>query len=197
MAGGSTPPGWYAAEGDPPGTQRWWDGNQWVGEPQPIPSAAMPEPAPMPEVTPPSIPDMPEIPEVGSPSSTMPLLPGSGGVQDGVPSAATPPAGMAPSGAFPGAPMPAPAGSMPGMYPESSKATLALVLSIVGFFLCGILSVVGLVLGWQERAAIDAGRRDPNNRGQAVAAIVIGGIITALMVLLFLFVIVLVIFGSA
>lgn len=27
------PAGWYHADGDPPGTQRWWDGNQWVGGP--------------------------------------------------------------------------------------------------------------------------------------------------------------------
>ena len=30
-----TPPGWYHAEGDPPGTQRYWDGSVWVGGPQP------------------------------------------------------------------------------------------------------------------------------------------------------------------
>ena len=26
-------PGWYYAQGDPPGTMRYWDGGQWVGEP--------------------------------------------------------------------------------------------------------------------------------------------------------------------
>ncbi len=31
---GNTEPGWYYAEGDPPGTQRFWDGSQWVGGPQ-------------------------------------------------------------------------------------------------------------------------------------------------------------------
>ena len=25
-------PGWYNAAGDPPGTQRYWDGNQWMGD---------------------------------------------------------------------------------------------------------------------------------------------------------------------
>lgn len=25
-------PGWYNAAGDPPGTQRYWDGNQWLGD---------------------------------------------------------------------------------------------------------------------------------------------------------------------
>jgi len=33
-SGGSQPPGWYHAEGDPAGTQRYWDGAQWVGGPQ-------------------------------------------------------------------------------------------------------------------------------------------------------------------
>lgn len=28
------PPGWYPAQGDPPGTVRWWDGTKWVGGPQ-------------------------------------------------------------------------------------------------------------------------------------------------------------------
>lgn len=27
-------PGWYYAQGDAPGTQRYWDGTQWVGGPQ-------------------------------------------------------------------------------------------------------------------------------------------------------------------
>ena len=31
---GGTPAGWYHAPGDPDGTQRYWDGAQWVGEPQ-------------------------------------------------------------------------------------------------------------------------------------------------------------------
>jgi len=31
-----TPPGWYYAAGDPPGTQRYWDGSQWQGGPQPV-----------------------------------------------------------------------------------------------------------------------------------------------------------------
>lgn len=31
------PPGWYYAQGDPPGTQRYWDGSKWEGGPQPVP----------------------------------------------------------------------------------------------------------------------------------------------------------------
>jgi uncharacterized RDD family membrane protein YckC len=41
---GQTPPGWYYAQGDPPGTERYWDGVIWQGDPrgsQPI-SADLP-----------------------------------------------------------------------------------------------------------------------------------------------------------
>lgn len=33
----SQPAGWYYAQGDPPGTQRYWDGSSWQGGPQPVP----------------------------------------------------------------------------------------------------------------------------------------------------------------
>ncbi len=39
---GATPAGWYHAPGDPDGTQRYWDGSQWTGEPQPVASAPPP-----------------------------------------------------------------------------------------------------------------------------------------------------------
>ena len=35
----SQPPGWYYAQGDPPGTQRYWDGAAWQGGPQAMPQA--------------------------------------------------------------------------------------------------------------------------------------------------------------
>lgn len=38
------PPGWYHAQGDPPGTQRYWDGTQWVGGPQAAQESAAVEP---------------------------------------------------------------------------------------------------------------------------------------------------------
>jgi uncharacterized RDD family membrane protein YckC len=28
--------GWYQADGDPPNTERFWDGDQWRGDPQPL-----------------------------------------------------------------------------------------------------------------------------------------------------------------
>lgn len=34
-------PGWYNAEGDPPGTTRYWDGSKWIGEPVPDPTGAV------------------------------------------------------------------------------------------------------------------------------------------------------------
>lgn len=36
-----TEPGWYNAEGDPPGTTRYWDGSRWIGEPVPDPTGAV------------------------------------------------------------------------------------------------------------------------------------------------------------
>lgn len=48
---GGIPAGWYHAPGDAEGTQRYWDGGQWTGEPQmsqpqtpPAPSLAPPPP---------------------------------------------------------------------------------------------------------------------------------------------------------
>ena len=39
MSGAQQPAGWYYAQGDPPGTQRYWNGEQWEGESQPVPGA--------------------------------------------------------------------------------------------------------------------------------------------------------------
>ncbi len=36
------PAGWYHAQGDPPGTQRYWDGTQWQGDAEPLPGEAEP-----------------------------------------------------------------------------------------------------------------------------------------------------------
>ncbi len=42
----SQAPGHYHAEGDAPGTVRYWDGSQWVGDPMPPPPPAAPPPPP-------------------------------------------------------------------------------------------------------------------------------------------------------
>lgn len=38
----AVPAGWYAMQGDPPNTQRWWDGVQWTGQPRLIEAVAVP-----------------------------------------------------------------------------------------------------------------------------------------------------------
>ena len=99
----------------------------------------------------------------------------------GAPPAGGPmPGGMAPGG-FPGAPV-----GMGAAYAESSQATMALVLSLLGLICC-LTSPVGAYLGYAEKNAIDAGRRDPKNRGMAQAAFIIGLILTGLSVLGVLF----------
>lgn len=52
---GTVGAGWLHAEGDPPGTQRYWDGSAWQGEPQPAaaPAPAQPQVAPPPVMSPP------------------------------------------------------------------------------------------------------------------------------------------------
>ncbi|MCH9834838.1 DUF2510 domain-containing protein [bacterium] len=69
---GGTPAGWYYAPGDPEGTQRYWDGAQWIGEPQaqsqePTPTAEPPAgsapgySAPPPSYQAPSTPGAPPV----------------------------------------------------------------------------------------------------------------------------------------
>lgn len=44
-------PGWYQADGDPAGTHRYWNGEMWVGEPQPLPDQAAAAPVAPPGTT--------------------------------------------------------------------------------------------------------------------------------------------------
>lgn len=60
-------------------------------------------------------------------------------------------------------------------------ATTSLVLGIVGPLFCGVGSVVALVLGVVALRQIDASQGWQTGRGQAVAGIVLGGIVTALL----------------
>ena len=66
-------------------------------------------------------------------------------------------------------------------YPESSQATTALVLGILGIVICGVLAPFAWNIGNKELAAIDAGRRDPSNRGTANAGRILGIIGTVLL----------------
>ncbi len=125
-------PGWYHAEGDPPNTQRYWDGNSWQGDPQPIthtPASAAPSTA--------------AVYYGGAASQPMTRV----------------------------------------SYAENSQSTTALVWAIVGLTCCGVGGPIGWYFAQKELNAIDAGLRDPSNRGMAKAAKIIGIIVTVLMIL--------------
>lgn len=62
----------------------------------------------------------------------------------------------------------------PQQYPEASQATTAVLLGIIGLFMCGALGPYVWYVGNKEVKAIDEGRRDPSNRGSAYAARIIG-----------------------
>ncbi|MEE9417096.1 MAG: DUF2510 domain-containing protein [Acidimicrobiales bacterium] len=55
--------GWHVATGDPSGTERYWDGTAWVGQPRPI---AVPMPLPAPPVHQPAAPGpYSQVPDAG------------------------------------------------------------------------------------------------------------------------------------
>jgi hypothetical protein len=68
-------------------------------------------------------------------------------------------------------------------YPEDSQATTVLVLGILGLVLCQFLGPFAWSMGSKELAAIDAGRRPPENRGTAQAGKVLGIIATVLLII--------------
>jgi hypothetical protein len=63
----------------------------------------------------------------------------------------------------------------------SSRATTSLVLGILGFLCCQILSPVAWYLGAQERNAIRNGLSAPEGEGVATAGMVLGIIGTVLL----------------
>lgn len=181
----SAQPGWYHAEGDPPNTERYWDGTAWTEGPRPVggtpPVSDTPSDATFGGALSGPLPSSGDLgastpPTAGTPSDfSAPQQPAGGFGQPGqVP------------GQFPGA-APGGVGGLGTIYPEKSNATTALVLSILGFFCC-VTAPIGAYLGYQEKNAIDEGKRDPSKRGQAVAAMVIGLIFFALSLLGILFI---------
>jgi hypothetical protein len=68
-----------------------------------------------------------------------------------------------------------------GSYPEASQATTVLVLGIIAIVICQFLGPVAWVMGNNELAAIDSGRRAPENRGTANAGRILGIISTVLL----------------
>ena len=75
-------------------------------------------------------------------------------------------------------------------YQEDSQATTVLVLGILSLVVCQILGPIAWVMGNNELASIDAGRRPPQNRGTAQAGRILGIISTVLMIIgvVFLFI---------
>jgi TRAP-type C4-dicarboxylate transport system permease small subunit len=59
-------------------------------------------------------------------------------------------------------------------YPESSQATTALVLGILGLICCQPLGIIAWVLANKELEGIRSGLRNPDNQGMATAARVLG-----------------------
>ena len=219
----SAAPGWYHAQGDPPGTERYWDGSAWTEGPRPVAPATPETPSGFGTETPGGF--STETPSgfgtetlggfsTETPSGFGTETPGGfstetpsgfgtetpGGFSTETPSGfgtQTPGGFAAPAtpaaGGFPGAP----AGIGASYYPEESQAQTALILAIVGALVCGPLAIVGAVMGNKEKNAIDAGRRDPANRGKAMAALIIGGIIGVLTVLAILFIVLALVLGAA
>ncbi len=70
-----------------------------------------------------------------------------------------------------------------GMYPEPSQAVLALVLGIIGMVAFQLVAPFAWVVSHREIQAIDQGRRNPVNRGLAVAGKITGIIGTVLLAL--------------
>lgn len=151
---GGTPAGWYYAPGDPEGTQRYWDGAQWIGDPQSIaPQAPASSPPPTDDMTvqyrPPAQ-DSGSAPSYGAPGA-QPADAGFGAPNYSAPGAAPPNYGA------PGAPAGyqgfAPAGGAPGTYAEWGTRAIALLIDVgIGI---GI-SIVGAILFAIGAAIADA-----------------------------------------
>src|SRR3954447_2217469 len=126
-------------------------------------------------------------PEYGQPPPSQQYgQPQYGQPQYGQPPQAQPAYGSPPYGqqpAYGSAPYPGDA----GMYREPSQAVLALVVAIVGLVAFQLISPVAWVLANREIKGIDEGSRNPNNRGMAVAAKIIGIIGSVLLLLGVLF----------
>ena len=77
-------------------------------------------------------------------------------------------------------------GYAPPTYPEESQALAALLVGILGLFMClGAISPFGWVMANKELTAISSGRRDPSKKDLANAAKVVS-IVGTVMFAMFL-----------
>ncbi|MFK7919404.1 MAG: RDD family protein [Ilumatobacter sp.] len=168
---GGTPAGWYHAPGDPEGTQRYWDGAQWIGDPQAVPQQAAPAA--------PQQPQQPQQPSDATVAYTPPVDPNAGQPpQYGAPPQAAPPNygqqppaggqapqyGAAPGGQPPqyGSPPPG-AGAPPGYvaYGQPGSVGAAGNLAegwqrLVGRFIDGIIvGIAAFIIGFIVAIALD------------------------------------------
>lgn len=74
----------------------------------------------------------------------------------------------------------------------SGTAITAFVLSVVGFAVC-ITAIPGFILGLSELKKIRAGQSSEAGRGFALAAAIIGGILTGITLLVIIFYIIVII----
>lgn len=76
-------------------------------------------------------------------------------------------------------------------YPEQSRATAAFVLGLLGMLVFPLLAPFAWAMGSQEIAAIDAGRRPPDNRSLARIGQILGIAMSVLLILFVLLIVVL------
>jgi TRAP-type C4-dicarboxylate transport system permease small subunit len=79
--------------------------------------------------------------------------------------------------------------AIPASAQQSSKATMALVLGVLGIICCGLLAPVAWYMANDELKSIDAGRIADSNRGMAQVAKILGIIGTILLGLAILWVV--------
>lgn len=94
-----------------------------------------------------------------------------------------------------GQPYPGGAQGYGGVYPKNNLAVWSLVLAIVGFFVCSILtSIPGIVLGAKAKQAVARG--EANNGSLANAGYITSWIVTVLQVLAIILLIILAATGA-
>ena len=73
------------------------------------------------------------------------------------------------------APMPIVPGSI--FYPKAHRGMLILVLALLGYVsFCFVVSIVALILGWQDLSEMKAGKMDPEGRMLTLIGVILAGV---------------------